>query len=68
MESDDGIVNAAPTPIMARKGTRRSTEPEKAAPTDPAPKTASPRRKNLLRPKRSAKLPLTSKSPAKTMA
>ena len=68
MDSDDGIVRAAPTPIRALEGIRRSTEPEKAAAIDPAPKTARPRRKNFLRPKRSAMLPLTSKSPAKTMA
>jgi len=49
------------------RGIRRWTEPEKAAAMDPAPKTARPRRKNFLRPKRSARLPLTSKRPAKTM-
>jgi len=67
IDSDDGIVRAAPRPMRARDGTRRCTEPEKAAAMDPIPKTAKPRRKNFWRPKRSARLPLTSKSPAKTM-
>src|ERR1700733_13254249 len=59
MESDEGMVRAAPAPITARKAISRSTEPDRAAPIDPAAKTASPMRKNRFRPNRSAKLPPT---------
>ena len=68
IDSDEGMVNAAPVPMTARNAIRRCTEPESAAPIDPAAKTARPIRKNRLRPKRSARLPPTSSSPAKTIA
>ena len=68
MDSDAGMSRAAPAPITARQAIRRWTEPEKAAPIDPPAKTASPRRKKRLRPKRSARLPPTNSSPAKAMA
>jgi len=68
IESDDGIVRAAPTPISPRNAMSGGTEPEQAAPIDPAPNTARPMMKNRLRPKRSARLPPTSNNPAKTMA
>ena len=63
-----GIVNAAPTPMTARNAIRRLTEPENADPIDPPAKTERPMRKKRLRPNRSARLPPTSTSPAKTMA
>jgi hypothetical protein len=50
IDSDAGIVIAAPAPITARHAISRSTEPENAAPTDPAAKTPRPMRKNRLRP------------------
>ena len=62
------MVKAAPAPMMARHAINGSTEPEKAAPTDPAAKMDSPTRKNRLRPNLSARLPPTNKSPAKTIA
>ena len=68
IDREDGIVNAAPTPITDRNTIKTSTEPENAAPIEPPAKTASPMRKNRLRPNRSAKLPPTSNSPAKTIA
>ena len=68
IDSDEGIVSAAPAPMTARKPIRRCTEPDRAAPIDPAAKTVRPIRKNRLRPKRSARLPPTSNRPAKTMA
>ena len=68
IDSDAGIVSAAPAPITARHAISRSTEPENAAPIDPAAKTPRPMRKNRLRPNRSARLPPTSSSPAKTIA
>ena len=63
-----GMVSAAPTPMMARNAISNVTAPENAAPIDPAAKMERPIRKNRLRPKRSAKLPPTSTSPAKTIA
>ena len=68
IDSDEGIVSAAPAPITARHAISRSTEPENAAPIDPAAKTVRPMRKNRLRPNRSARLPPTSSRPAKTIA
>ena len=68
IDSEAGIVSAAPAPMTARQAISRSTEPENAAPADPAAKTARPMRKNRLRPIRSARLPPTSSSPAKTIA
>ncbi len=68
IDSDDGTVSAAPAPITARHAINRSTEPEKAAPTDPRAKIAKPTRKNRLRPSRSARLPPTRTNPAKTIA
>ena len=68
IDSDDGIVSAAPAPMTARHVIRRLTEPEKAAPMDPAAKTVKPIRNKRLRPNRSARLPPTSNRPAKTMA
>ena len=68
IESDGGIVSAAPAPMTARHAISRCTEPENAAPIDPVAKTVSPMRKNRLRPNRSARLPPTSSSPANTIA
>ena len=68
IDSDAGIVNAAPAPMTARQAISRCTEPENAAPIDPAAKMVSPMRKNRLRPNRSARLPPTNNSPANTMA
>ena len=68
IDSDAGMVRAAPAPIRARQAISRWTEPEKAAPTDPAAKTVSPMRKNRWRPKRSARLPPTKSRPANTIA
>ena len=63
-----GMVRAPPAPMTPRHAISRSTEPEKAAPTDPRAKTVSPMRKNRLRPNLSARLPPTNNSPANTMA
>jgi hypothetical protein len=45
----------------------RLTDPEKAAPIDPPPKSVRPSRKRRLRPNRSARLPPVSTSPATTI-
>ena len=68
IDSDDGIVDAAPAPMTPLHAISSGTEPEKAAPTEPPANTVRPRRKNHLRPIRSARLPFTSNNPAKTMA
>ena len=68
MESDDGMVIAAPAPMTARQAISTWTEPENAAPIEPAAKTASPIRKNRRRPNLSARVPPTKSRPAKTIA
>ncbi len=68
IDSDAGMVKAAPTPMIPRHAMSGCTEPDRAAPIDPAANRVSPKRKNLLRPNRSARLPPTSSRPAKTMA
>ena len=68
IDSVAGMVRAPPAPMTPRHVISRSTEPEKAAPTDPRANTVSPMRKNRLRPNLSARLPPTNNSPAKTMA
>ena len=68
IDSDAGMVKAAPAPMTARQAINRCTEPENAAPIDPAAKTVRPIRKNRLRPNRSARLPPTNSRPANTMA
>ena len=68
IDSVAGIVNAAPTPMRALHAMSRSTDPDRAAPTEPPAKVVKPTRKNRLRPNRSARLPPTRTSPANTMA
>ncbi len=68
IDKDAGIVSAAPIPMTARHPINRLTEPEKPAPVDAPANTVRPMRKKRLRPNRSAKLPPTSSSPAKTIA
>ena len=68
IDNDEGIVSAAPPPMTARHAISKGTEPANAAPTEAPAKTVRPMRKNLLRLNRSARLPPTSNSPAKTMA
>jgi hypothetical protein len=67
IESVEGIISAAPAPITARHAMSRLTDPEKAAPIDPPPKSVRPSRKRRLRPNRSARLPPVSTSPATTI-
>ena len=54
-------------PMLARAAISMPTEPEKAAQVDPAAKRTSPARNVRFLPTRSATLPATSKSPAKTI-
>ena len=61
-----GITNAAPTPMRARVAISAPDEPEKAASTEPMPKTAMPANRDFFLPKRSPRLPAESRSPAKT--
>ena len=62
----DGMISAAPTPMLARAAMRTSTDPENAADADPAAKSNTPARNMRLRPHRSPRLPATSNKPAKT--
>jgi hypothetical protein len=64
--SVDGMISAAPIPMLARAAMSTSTDPEKAAHTDPAANRHTPARNVRLRPHRSARLPATSRRPAKT--
>ena len=68
IDNDAGIVSAAPIPMTARQAIKKLTEPEKPAPVDAPAKAVRPMRKKRFRPNRSARLPPTSKSPAKTIA
>ena len=68
MDNDAGMVRAAPAPMTARQAIKRWTEPENAAPIEPAAKTASPIRKNRRRPSLSARLPPTNNNPANAIA
>jgi hypothetical protein len=67
IDSVEGIIMAAPIPMLARAAMSTPTEPENAAQADPAAKAASPARNTRLRPTRSARLPITSSSPANTI-
>ena len=68
IDNDAGIVSAAPIPMTARHAINRPTELEKPVPVDAPAKTVRPMRKKRFRPNRSARLPPTSNSPAKTIA
>ena len=65
-DSVDGIMTAAPMPMLARAAISMPVDPEKAAQADPAAKASSPAQNTRLRPTRSATLPATSSSPAYT--
>ena len=64
----DGIISAAPTPMVARAAISMGTEPEKAAHAEAPAKAARPAMNVRFRPTRSARLPATSSSPANTSA
>ena len=64
--SVEGMINAAPIPMLARAAISISTEPEKAAHVEHAANATRPARKVRLRPIRSARLPATSIRHAKT--
>ena len=64
----EGIMSAAPMPMLARAAMSTLTEPENAAHTDPAAKASSPARNVRLRPTRSARLPDTRSRPPSTRA
>ena len=68
MDSVEGMIPAAPTPMQARAITRRSGVPENADPADPAANTASPARKIHFLPTLSPRLPSTRRRPANTTA
>jgi hypothetical protein len=63
-----GMVQAAPTPMIARAEIRVVTESEKAEYAEPTAKINSPAIRTRLRPKRSPTLPATRSRPAKTQA
>jgi hypothetical protein len=61
-----GMMNAAPAPMTARIAMSWPAEVASAAPSDPAPKTASPAASERCWPKRSPRLPAGSRAAAKT--
>ena len=66
--SVDGIISAAPTPMLARAAISMPTDPENAAHAEPPANATRPARNVRLRPTRSARLPATSSNPPKTSA
>ena len=64
--SVDGIISAAPTPMLARAAISTPTDPENADHAEPPANATRPARNVRLRPTRSARLPATSSSPPKT--
>ena len=67
IDNVDGMISAAPMPMLARAAISIPTDPENAAQVDPAANAARPARKVRFRPTRSATLPATSSSPANTI-
>ena len=67
IDNVDGMISAPPMPMLARAAISMPTEPENAAQAEPAANTTRPARSVRFRPSRSAALPATSSSPAKTM-
>ena len=65
VESVQGRNMAPPAPMAARATINWTALSERTAPKEAAAKTASPRRIILARPKRSPRLPIVSRSPAK---
>ena len=68
IDNVEGIISAAPMPMLARAVISTPTEPEKAAHAEPPANATRPARNVRLRPTRSARLPATRSSPAKTSA
>ena len=68
MASVDGMMRAAPTPMLARAVISIPVELEKAAQADPPEKATSPASRVSLRPTRSATLPAVSRRQPKTSA
>ena len=66
IDSVDGMMNAAPTPITARQAVSPLTSVIIAAPSEPARKTIRPESSIRRRPKRSPRLPASSSDPAKS--
>ena len=66
IDSVEGMISAAPTPMLARAAMSMPTEPENAAQVEPTANTTSPPRNVHLRPIRSARLPATSMNPPNT--
>ena len=68
IDSVAGMMQAAPTPMIARAEINVVTESEKAEYAEPNAKMISPARRSRLRPKRSPTLPAMRSKPAKTQA
>ena len=66
IESVAGMINAAPTPIAARTAITWSAESATSAKRLARPKTVTPACSASLRPKRSPRVPNTSRRPANT--
>src|SRR5829696_7705844 len=66
IDSVEGMIAAAPTPISARLAISSSAEPLNAPRTEPRPKMPRPAKSIRRRPNRSPRLPATSRRPAKT--
>ena len=65
-DSDVGRIIAPPTPCSSRAPMRSPAEPERAASTDESAKIVTPSSMTRRRPKRSARVPNTRSSAAKT--
>ncbi len=64
IDSVEGMMKAPPTPISARIAISRPGEDASAAPSEPRPKTASPKVRARLRPNRSPSEPAVKSTPA----
>jgi hypothetical protein len=66
IERVDGMISAPPIPISARAAIRYAVVPDQAAQIDAPPKMTRPSVSARFRPKRSPRLPVVSRRPAKT--
>ena len=68
IDSVDGMMPAAPTPMNARAAMSAPGLPEKAEVAEAAANSVRPSMNTHLRPRRSPRLPTARRSPANTMA
>ena len=66
IDSVDGMMNAPPTPMIARVRMRKPADGANADSAEPMPNTARPMARHRYRPKRSPRLPAVRSKPANT--